>query len=177
MKKDNFIKINDNFTDKYEELFKKRDFLGSHFGSKSTYRNENPNNEVYFNSSVCMKGSEYDYVIYHGDIDVTIANGRLQNICNDIGETIYIIHEYPSFQNSRISEISKNQMKIYSPSKKYEKEYTKEEYEFKLEDLKRELIEYDKDSSYGPLELFEYTIREEGLIKKISSLEVIIENY
>jgi hypothetical protein len=57
--------------------------------SKSTYREENPDNLVVFNSNVCTKNGK----IWYGDIDVTKSKENLLMLANALDEEVYILRE------------------------------------------------------------------------------------
>ena len=58
--------------------------------SKSTYRNKYPNSLVVFNANIFTESLGK---IWHGDLDVTKDEKKLQIICNNIGEVLYILSE------------------------------------------------------------------------------------
>ena len=58
--------------------------------SKSTYRKVHPNNLVLFNANIFTESLGK---IWHGDLDVTKDEKKLQIICNNIGEDLYILSE------------------------------------------------------------------------------------
>ena len=58
--------------------------------SKSGYRGEFPDNEVYFNSNIFVLG---EGKIWYGDIDVTKEKEQLENVAREIGKDLYILRE------------------------------------------------------------------------------------
>ena len=58
--------------------------------SKSGYREEFPDNEVYFNSNIFVLG---EGKIWYGDIDVTKEKEQLENVAREIGKDLYILRE------------------------------------------------------------------------------------
>ena len=58
--------------------------------SKSGYREEFPDNEVYFNSNIFVLG---EGKIWYGDIDVTKEKEQLENVARGIGKDLYILRE------------------------------------------------------------------------------------
>lgn len=71
-------------------------------GSKSRYREENPENEVYFNANVFTRNKK----VWFGDIDITIDSEKLENVAEAVGERLYVLREMDGrFGNEDISEI------------------------------------------------------------------------
>ena len=58
--------------------------------SKSGYREEFPDNEVYFNSNIFVLE---EGKIWYGDIDVTKEKEQLENVAREIGKDLYILRE------------------------------------------------------------------------------------
>ena len=61
--------------------------------SKEMYRHYNPNNFVIFNASVVTKK---DGKIWEGDLDITKDKGKLKEIAEEIGRTLYVLKYYDS---------------------------------------------------------------------------------
>ncbi len=59
-------------------------------GSKSFYRNQYPDNEVVFNANVCLASGK----VWHGDLDITKSEERLQELADRLGEDVYILREH-----------------------------------------------------------------------------------
>lgn len=65
--------------------------------SKSTYRFENPNHEIYFNANIIT--INYGKVWY-GDIDVNVDGEDLKKISKEIEEPLFILYEIDArFEN------------------------------------------------------------------------------
>ena len=58
--------------------------------SKSGYRDQFPDNEVYFNANIFVLG---EGKIWYGDIDVTKEKEQLENVAREIGKDLYILRE------------------------------------------------------------------------------------
>jgi hypothetical protein len=58
--------------------------------SKSRYREEFPDNEIYFNANIFVLG---EGKIWYGDIDVTKEKEQLENVAREIGKDLYILRE------------------------------------------------------------------------------------
>ena len=58
--------------------------------SKSGYREEFPDNEIYFNANIFVLG---EGKIWYGDIDVTKEKEQLENVSREIGKDLYILRE------------------------------------------------------------------------------------
>lgn len=62
-------------------------------GSKSGYRDRNPNNLVVFNSNICVvEGEEVDK-IWFGDIDLTLSKQKLVDLSRIMNKTIVVLYE------------------------------------------------------------------------------------
>lgn len=59
-------------------------------GSKSWYRNNNPDNLVIFNSNVFAEGMGK---IWYGDIDLTVDKDVLYDVAKELGVTVYVLYE------------------------------------------------------------------------------------
>jgi hypothetical protein len=60
------------------------------FGSKSGYRQRNPDNIIYFNANIITKTGGK---IWYGDIDLNKDYKILLKISNDLNENLYILSE------------------------------------------------------------------------------------
>lgn len=58
--------------------------------SKSYYRENHPNNIVYFNANIITK--EYGK-IWYGDLDLTLDAPKLNELAKILGTTIYVLSE------------------------------------------------------------------------------------
>ena len=76
----------------YQSIFENHKFFSGRmiWGSKSSYCNQYPNHEVYFNANIIIIP---DGKIWYGDIDVTIDEKELQKIANEIEKDLYILRE------------------------------------------------------------------------------------
>ena len=59
-------------------------------GSKSKYKEMNPDNFVIFNANIIHPE---DNKIWHGDIDITEDHKKLKNISKELGEILYVLYE------------------------------------------------------------------------------------
>ena len=81
--------------------------------SKSEYRRQYPENQVYFNANIFVLG---EGKVWYGDIDVTKDREMLESIAAKIGKDIFILREMDGrFENENLSDseiISKSVCKI-----------------------------------------------------------------
>lgn len=81
--------------------------------SKSSYREMNPDNEVYFNANIFVLG---EGKVWHGDIDVTKDKEKLERIASASGNDLFILREYDGrFENEDLKDteiITKSVCKI-----------------------------------------------------------------
>jgi hypothetical protein len=85
--------------------------------SKSDYRTNHPNNEVFFN---CNIFTEEDGKIWYGDVDYTKEYTILEKIATKLDRNLYILKELDGrFDNENldISQIKKKALKIIKPTK------------------------------------------------------------
>jgi hypothetical protein len=75
-----------------DKIFNEKGFINGRMisGSKSFYREKNPNNEVYFNANIFVLG---EGKIWYGDIDVTLDRDHLEEIAREIGKDLFILME------------------------------------------------------------------------------------
>lgn len=72
-------------------------------GSKSRYREQYPNNEVYFNANVFVLG---EGKIWYGDLDITRDGEILEEIAREIGKNLFILKEMDGrFGNENLSDV------------------------------------------------------------------------
>lgn len=70
--------------------------------SKSAYRDQYPENEVYFNCNIFILG---EGKIWYGDLDVTKERETLKAIAQDLGTPLYILREMDGrFGNEELSD-------------------------------------------------------------------------
>ena len=71
-------------------------------GSKSGYRERNPENEVYFNANIFTLE---EGKVWYGDLDVTKDLSALEEITKTIGKDLYILSEMDGrFENENPSQ-------------------------------------------------------------------------
>jgi hypothetical protein len=58
--------------------------------SKSRYRDQYPDNDVYFNANIFVLG---EGKIWYGDIDITLEKEQLENVAREIGKDLFILRE------------------------------------------------------------------------------------
>lgn len=86
------------------KIFTEKGFLNGRLisGSKSFYREKNPDNEVYFNANIFVLG---EGKIWYGDIDVTLERGSLEEVAREIGKDLFILRESDGrFQNENLED-------------------------------------------------------------------------
>lgn len=70
--------------------------------SKSGYKDQFPDNEVYFNANIFVLG---EGKIWYGDIDVTKEREQLENVARELGKDLYILREMDGrFENENIDD-------------------------------------------------------------------------
>jgi hypothetical protein len=70
--------------------------------SKSTYRQRNPDNEVYFNANIFVLG---EGKVFYGDLDITKDKEVLETIAKTVGKDLYILREMDGrFENEESSD-------------------------------------------------------------------------
>jgi len=70
--------------------------------SKSTYRQRNPDNEVYFNANIFVLG---EGKVWIGDLDITKDRETLQKVATEIGKDLYIVRELDGrFENENLKD-------------------------------------------------------------------------
>lgn len=99
-----------------EKYFEEQGFLNGRMitASKSSYRNLNPNNEVYFNCNIFVLG---EGKIWYGDLDVTKDLEKLEDIARNLGKDLFILREMDGrFGNEELvdSEIIKRSVRKIS---------------------------------------------------------------
>jgi len=71
-------------------------------GSKSGYRERNPNNEVYFNANIFTLE---EGKVWYGDLDLTKDLSILETIAKSTGKDLYILREMDGrFENENPSQ-------------------------------------------------------------------------
>lgn len=58
--------------------------------SKSSYREQNPDNEIYFNANIFILG---EGKIWYGDLDLNKDRDSLERISSSIGKDLFILRE------------------------------------------------------------------------------------
>jgi len=108
-------KMNYNNKSSMEEIFFEKGLVPGRLisGSKSFYRSQFPDNEVYFNANIFVLG---EGKIWYGDIDVTMDIQILKEIASSIGKDLFILSEMDGrFENEDIPDskiISRSMCKI-----------------------------------------------------------------
>jgi len=70
--------------------------------SKSSYREKNPDNEVYFNANIFVLG---EGKVWYGDIDVTKDREKLERIAKTSGNDLFILREMDGrFENEDLKD-------------------------------------------------------------------------
>lgn len=80
--------------------------------SKTQYRRENPDNEVYFNANIFNNDGQK---VWYGDLDLTVDGYKLQEIADKIG-TLYVLWEHDGrFYNEAptLNHIKEKAVKIF----------------------------------------------------------------
>ena len=96
-----------NFKEIYGETigtFYEKGFISGRMisGSKSTYRQKYPNNEVYFNANIFVLG---EGKVWYGDLDITVDRDLLEDISRLCGKKLYILQEMDGrFENTDITD-------------------------------------------------------------------------
>lgn len=83
--------------------------------SKSAYRQQYPDHVVYFNANIF---TEEEGKVWFGDIDISADGGRLQEVANEAGRTLYVLREMDGrFENETqsASELKEVAAAIYRP--------------------------------------------------------------
>ena len=97
------------------EIFRKNNLINGRLlsMSKSTYRNQFPDNKVYFNANIFLLG---EGKVWFGDIDITRDIDVLESISAELGKDLYVLRESDGrFENESLSDseiISKSVYKI-----------------------------------------------------------------
>ena len=99
-----------------ESFSENRLFMGRMIsGSKSEYRQRNPENEVIFNANIFILG---EGKVWWGDLDLTLDHDSLQSISKKIGKKLYILREMDGrFENENASDphVIKYAAKVIEP--------------------------------------------------------------
>ena len=70
--------------------------------SKSSYRKENPDHEIYFNANIFTLE---DGKIWFGDLDLTKDIDQLKEISESLGKSLYILREIDGrFENDKLKD-------------------------------------------------------------------------
>ncbi len=80
---------------------------------KMDYENAHPDNEVYFNANIFIKG--YGKVWY-GDIDFTLDEPKLKLCAKTIGKPLYLLKELDGrFKNGNREDFAEIAIKVINP--------------------------------------------------------------
>lgn len=72
--------------------------------SKTTYRNQNESNLVFFNANICVNKEK----VWWGDLDITKSRAVLHEIAKNTNADIYVLQEMDArFENEKGPEIKK----------------------------------------------------------------------
>lgn len=87
--------MNKNEIKEIDEIFRKHQLYYSRMisFSKSFYRENFPNNEVYFNANIFIIDKKKAHKIWYGDLDLTIDEKVLKKIAKEIKYDLYILRE------------------------------------------------------------------------------------
>lgn len=80
-------------------------------GSKSGYRRRYPTHLVAFNANLCTRSGKF----WYGDVDVTLDDGKLQEIANHAGEDVYVLYEFDARFGNEDSPDFSSPVAVYSP--------------------------------------------------------------
>lgn len=72
--------------------------------SKTLYRMEHPDNELYFNANIF---TEEDGKVWWGDLDYTLDKERLEAITKQIGKKLYILREMDGRVDNEVLDVEK----------------------------------------------------------------------
>jgi len=90
-------------------------------GSKSGYRSRYPKHDVLFNGNILIPSVGK---VWWGDLDITIDNKKLQNVCDELGEEMIVVSEMMGrfgAEERPYDEIFKNAHTRFTPNaKEYE---------------------------------------------------------
>jgi len=81
------------------KLFSKYGFIMGRMisGSKSGYKERNPDNFVLFNANIVTKSRGK---VWYGDLDLTMDTPQLMNIARELKEPLYVLYEMDArFEN------------------------------------------------------------------------------
>lgn len=87
-----FVLSEFNYDESYYKLFSRYDLIMGRIisGSKSSYRERYPDHKVCFNANVVAQS--YGKVWY-GDLDLTLDREKLQEVANELHDTLYVLYE------------------------------------------------------------------------------------
>jgi hypothetical protein len=83
----------------YSEIFEKHDFWMGRMigGSKTTYRNSHPKDNIIFNANIITKLSGK---VWYGDLNVTLDFDKLRDVADELKEDLFILSEMDArFEN------------------------------------------------------------------------------
>lgn len=162
---------------------------GTCFGSKTTYRFNNPFNVVVFNANVCTKTAGK---IWHGDLDITKSLPKLKKLAKELNEQIYVIYEMGArFETESEPQFEKATVAIHSHGGVIydENEFKKSGEGFlqrhNLEGIVEEnvlqvipldIIQFDNNKKKTPLEQFYDYIKKNCKTELTHCDEVVISN-
>lgn len=98
-------------------------------GSKSRYRDANPDNFVIFNANIVSKRAGQK--VWYGDLDLTKDFERLKQLADEAGDTLYFLREMDGrFENENINAKEAKKRAVWSTAETcapvYEDHFKKE---------------------------------------------------
>lgn len=84
-------------------------------GSKGGYREKYPNHQVIFNANIIIKSKKK---IWFGDVSFPQDTDKIQEICNELGEPLYILYEMDArfgMENESVEKLINKAVKIFEP--------------------------------------------------------------
>jgi hypothetical protein len=101
------------------EIFRKHLLYGGRMisGSKSGYRERHPDNDVIFNARIFTPKL---LCAWWGDLDITLDNKALQEVCNELGEEMIVTTESVSWyaEDKKYKDIEKYAHAKFIPTSK-----------------------------------------------------------
>jgi len=84
-------------------------------GSKSRYHSEHPDNIIVFNANIIIKSKGK---IWHGDLSFPPDTDNVQNICDKLKESLYVLYEMDArfgTENDSIEELIQKSVITFNP--------------------------------------------------------------
>jgi len=100
-----------------EQIVKKLGYYGVMLsGSKSWYRQKNPDNFVIFNANICTEKNK----VWFGDIDITKSKETLVQLAQDLNEKLFILYEMDGRFDHEDAPLVKKAAIVFNPDGKFE---------------------------------------------------------